>query len=37
MDGCNWLASIPGYPLKNSMQNIAKIAAEGAGGGGLRH
>jgi hypothetical protein len=34
MDGCNWLASIPGYPLKNSMQSIVKIAAEGAGGGG---
>jgi hypothetical protein len=33
MDGCNWLASIPGYPLKNSMLSIVKIAAEGAGGG----
>jgi hypothetical protein len=36
MDGCNWLASIPGYPLKNSMQSIVKIAAEGAGGGRYR-
>jgi hypothetical protein len=33
VDGCNWLASIPDYPLKNSMLSIIKIAAEGAGGG----
>ena len=34
MDGCNWLANIPGYPLKKTMQTIAKIVVEGSGVGG---
>jgi hypothetical protein len=34
MDGCNWLANMPGYPLKKSMQTLANIVIERSGVGG---